>query len=1526
MVNELNANAQDAAAQALFVFFDKTASIVSAPQVAAGIVDKYLGALKPRTVQKGQEILLMLIEIGAVDVVMGELVRGFAKTPKIKLACLQCCTEAIRSFGTSIPLKELFKKELSPLCDDRDGKVRQEALRVVVESYRFIGEGIKKLPFYGELREAQHKELEKQFEEIKAQGPTAPTRGMRSDKKKVASGGAAAPAVAVPMCVDLGDLVEAVPVLNKLPKDFFVVVDGDGKWMERKKMLDVLGSLADAPKLQDGDYMEVVKLLKKLLNDTQIPLVSAAIKIIGALANGLRQNFAIYTRFYLSTLLDKFKEKKTVVLEPLHNTLLVLYQCNCLPLAGAHTEDIISALQNKVPAVKQHTLDWLCKCVEATKSPASVQKASEALGESVGKLVDDANAAVRDAAARLLSRIASQLGQEVAHVVPKLDKKVTEKIAKTTESVRAPSPAPKTARGEPHDDEPVAKRPQSARAPKPAAGGPGAAPASARGLGAKPGAKPRKQEKVTEEIDLSSGLSPAEVEQRAAEFVPEEIRAALASKTLQDRLDAMAKLIEIISALPTEVLSANAEVVVRLVKQNPGWKESNMQVLNRVFQLVAVVAKNATEFPKRCVVLALEGIAEKIADAKQKQVCRDCLMAFCEAVSPRFVIGQLLLAIADAKNPKTTQESFEWIGVAVEDFGARGIEPRPIIDFVKQSFEKNNPVIKAAGTKLLTVLYAHVGAVVRDQLDDVKPQLLAAIEAEFAKVTPAAAVPAKRTVRGEAVAAQDTAATADVPEPQGPSRVDIGHHFTPALLGQLGDTNWKARQDALSAIEAVLNRYRNITPNVGGLIGALKARLADSNKNLTMQATRLLGLVAQGIGAPVKAHLKVFVPGLLALLGDNKVPVRQTAIQAIASTASAAGLDAMLPFLPKPLSTEGAGRQDLCEWFASALQQSPPLVPGALAGLIKPVIAVLQDRTAETRKHGEAVLAVLLQNIGADAVIKETRDLKPAVGSTIRGIIEKHRPKPAQPCRTTPRGGHSSDEPGAVPEESCAAPVPMDVDDAAGSEAVPAEARHPASPAVIPAATPAAPAPATEPPETARRREVPVLDVADILEKLQTNSCVDALKATTEHFSQAERAAEVSTEDLNSLLGGVMACMHLTFSVQPLNVRQSKFVLSTLQVLFNTKPVAQRITYDLIYHTIGALLERLTDDRLKPSDDSSGNSGMLVRAFNMLVLKILENSTRGHVLRALLSRLHDHVTANRVRRNEESCKHIDLACKCLLKLAQFIPQDLDSVDFVELLNDLHVFFTKNPPTSFHDADDVPLRSVKMFLAEVIKAKGPSIRSCLRTDSSSFLARYIESCLQKAGVPPLTLPTTPSHPSTPAPAHAHASDAADAQVPAAEPGRVPSPAVICPVRPEPGDHHQQLDQIFQDIRNKDITQEGIQSLHRFMLANPAISVEPWLQKCSAPFQSYINRQLRKLQNPVESTPARISTESLSLDALRASLQRQRLQHTPAAAGTASGDLGPRLTQSRLSSNFQALEALRSSFEQPQAREIVETNRH
>lgn len=65
--------------------------------------------------------------------------------------------------------------------------------------------------------------------------------------------------------IDPYELLEPVDILSQLPKDFYDKCEAK-KWQERKEAVDAVEQLVANPKLQTGDYGDLVRALKKVVD------------------------------------------------------------------------------------------------------------------------------------------------------------------------------------------------------------------------------------------------------------------------------------------------------------------------------------------------------------------------------------------------------------------------------------------------------------------------------------------------------------------------------------------------------------------------------------------------------------------------------------------------------------------------------------------------------------------------------------------------------------------------------------------------------------------------------------------------------------------------------------------------------------------------------------------------------------------------------------------------------------------------------------------------------------------------------------------------------------------------------------------------------------------------------------------------------------------------------------------------------------------------------------------------------------
>lgn len=115
-------------------------------------------------------------------------------------------------------------------------------------------------------------------------------------------------------------------------------------------MLEELLNDSNVPKIKSGDFSGLVKILKKMVGDSNIVVSQTAVKVCGNLAKGLRKDFEPSCKELAPSLIGRFKDKKTQVIEEVNAVLDSFLLCtsleNILP-------EVVASLSDKSPLVKK---------------------------------------------------------------------------------------------------------------------------------------------------------------------------------------------------------------------------------------------------------------------------------------------------------------------------------------------------------------------------------------------------------------------------------------------------------------------------------------------------------------------------------------------------------------------------------------------------------------------------------------------------------------------------------------------------------------------------------------------------------------------------------------------------------------------------------------------------------------------------------------------------------------------------------------------------------------------------------------------------------------------------------------------------------------------------------------------------------------------------------------------------------------------------------------------------------------------
>ncbi|XP_010190132.1 PREDICTED: cytoskeleton-associated protein 5 isoform X2 [Mesitornis unicolor] len=1001
-------------------------------EVASGVVNKVFNQPKARAKELGLDICLMYIEIEKGEAVQEELLKGLEnKNPKIIVACIETLRKALSEFGSKIISLKPIIKVLPKLFESREKAVRDEAKLLAVEIYRWIRDALR--PPLQNINSVQLKELEEEWVKVSSAAPKQ-TRFLRSQQELKAKfeqqqavggdadGGGDDEEDAVPQ-VDAYELLEAVEILSKLPKDFYEKIEAK-KWQERKEALEAVELLVKNPKLESGDYADLVKVLKKVVGkDTNVMLVALAAKCLAGLATGLRKKFGQYAGHVVPTILEKFKEKKPQVVQALQEAIDAIFLTTTLQNIS---EDILAVMDNKNPTIKQQTSLFIARsfrhCTPSTLPKSLLKPFCAALL----KHINDSAPEVRDAAFEALGTALKVAGEKAVNpFLADVDKLKLDRIKECAEKVELACGKKTGGAAEKKEGKPVTgktpalsgndKETKDAatkpgplkKAPAVKSGGPPkkGKPAAAAGMGGA-GAKGKKGPE-TKEI-FESELSIEVCEEKAAAVLPASCIQQLDSGNWKERLACMEEFQKAVELMERSEMPCQA--LVRMLAKKPGWKETNFQVMQMKLHIVALIAQKGN-FSKTSAQVVLDGLVDKVGDVKCGSNAKEAMTAIAEACQLPWTAEQVVAIAFSQKNPKNQSETLNWLSNAIKEFGFSGLNVKAFISNVKTALAATNPAVRTSAITLLGVMYLYVGPPLRMFFEDEKTALLSQIDAEFEKMQ---GQTAPAPTRG--ISRHNTGGVDDGEEEEQEDvgndvvdllpRSDIGDKITAELVSKIGDKNWKIRKEGLDEVTSIINDAKFIQPNIGELPAALKSRLNDSNKILVQQTLSILQQLATAMGPNIKQHVKNLD---ITVLGDSKNNVRAAALATVNAWAEQTGMKDWLEGedLSEELKKENPFlRQELLGWLAEKL---PTLrsVPSDLLLCVPHLYSCLEDRNGDVRKKAQDALPFFMMHLGFEKMAKATGKLKPTSKDQVLAMLEKAKAnmpaKPAPPAKACSR-------------------------------------------------------------------------------------------------------------------------------------------------------------------------------------------------------------------------------------------------------------------------------------------------------------------------------------------------------------------------------------------------------------------------------------------------------------------------------------------------------------------------------------------
>ena len=618
-LKETNISAFESVIELIHGIFTEHPSSLSVTDVIVPICERGLVG-RPKVASTSKAIILCIAANGFHVAAAQALLKVSTKNTKLKLITLELFSELTEAHGVPAECNAIVPLAFK-LVNDTDGKVRKEALQLVITLRRSVGPSIN--GHIDKLRDVQKVEIHKAVDELPPLKVKKPKSALSPVKQE--------PEFKPSKTEEIKACDEPVDVLGRLPANFCnSVCDTSKKWQERNKALqEVLIPLISFEKVKDGDYSHLVRSLRALLTDSQLPLQLVGVRCVGYLCNSLQERFQPYLRMIVAPLIEKFKEKKTLYLDAVRQTLHIInkHACGINDIAS----ELEASLSSKVPQQRLNTLLWLTDAVRNDSGDRNTQWLRNRGHSVIQKLMRDDKNDVRDAASKLFGVVMN--GSEKApESFPRSDLSVEASSAPMVKS-----PSVKKQRTSLHGSVPAQKPEPSAHVTPVRSRAPSYARVNVRSKD-RLSTPEKSTNSVTDRTSVTSRITTNE--DRLSEFggakdrVFTRIRSSgvlqkmTESKDWKERMDAIRAIQKMITNASGEVVSIDASQVLLALKSR--LTDSNKNIVAEAALCIRVVVSTLGEAARNFTKFIVSAVVPLLKD--QKPIIQENAMALLQLI------------------------------------------------------------------------------------------------------------------------------------------------------------------------------------------------------------------------------------------------------------------------------------------------------------------------------------------------------------------------------------------------------------------------------------------------------------------------------------------------------------------------------------------------------------------------------------------------------------------------------------------------------------------------------------------------------------------------------------------------------------------------------------------------------------------------------------------------------------------------------------------------------------------------------
>ncbi len=389
-------------------------------------------------------------------------------------------------------------------------------------------------------------------------------------------------------------------------------------------------------------------------------------------------------------------------------------------------------------------------------------------------------------------------------------------------------------------------------------------------------------------------------------------------------------------------------------------------------------------------------------------------------VEKQELVQEELIKAFDNKQPKIVQASIEILRKALNEFGSKIIQIKPIIKHLPRLLEEKDKIVRDEAKLMAVEMYHWAGAAIMPQFQTIKPALLQELDEEFKKLNGEkgrqtrflrSQQDLKQKMEAEIMQAgmdgntndnadangdgcADDAQNADADPYDLMDPVDITNKLPKDFKEKIEGKKWQDRKEVLEALQNLLTQNQRLLPtDYHELVTDLKKTIAkDANIVVVQIAAKCITGIAKGLRKDFGKYALMCLEPLMERFKEKKQNVIDTMREAIDAIYPSTNLEAInetcLGFL---VHKTPVVRQQvalcLAKCFAMSTQTSLPkkLLKMYLPALVKN----LSEADPGVRDSNADAIGALYKALGEKAIMPMLVDIEPAKIEKIKESAEK---------------------------------------------------------------------------------------------------------------------------------------------------------------------------------------------------------------------------------------------------------------------------------------------------------------------------------------------------------------------------------------------------------------------------------------------------------------------------------------------------------------------------------------------------------